>query len=146
MIEWPIIAITRFFFAFANDTAVIYRINNIEETEYTKVIRNVISWSPYNNLTLNIRKTKDLVVSVIQNGHWPSVKRLPLWFMLNNYPPPLTLNLCLVLNSPILGKIFCAFYSPHDFMHLYKITPQPPVFEGIKSYPCQHIAQANKYW
>lgn len=39
-------------------------------------------------------------------------------------------------------------YSPHDFMHLLKITPQSFVLQGIKSWPAQPfpIAQALKSW
>ena len=50
-------------FKFADDTTVVGRISNNDETEYRKEIENLVNWCNDNNLSLNVNKTKEIVVN-----------------------------------------------------------------------------------
>ena len=46
-------------FKLADDTTIVDRISNNDETEYRSVIENLVNWCGDNNLSLNVNKTKD---------------------------------------------------------------------------------------
>ena len=50
-------------FKFADDTTVVGWISNNDETEYRKEIENLVNWCGNNNLSLNVNKTKEIVIN-----------------------------------------------------------------------------------
>ena len=49
-------------FKFADDTTVVGWISNDDETEYRNEIENLVNWCGNNNLSLNVSKTKEIVI------------------------------------------------------------------------------------
>ena len=49
-------------FKFADDTTVVGRISNNDETEYRNEIENLVNWCSNNNLSLNVNKMKEIVI------------------------------------------------------------------------------------
>ena len=49
-------------FKFADDTTVVGRISDNDETEYRNEIENLVNWCSNNNLSLNANKTKEIVI------------------------------------------------------------------------------------
>ncbi len=49
---------------FADDTTVIGLITNNDETAYRKEVSELVTWCDANNLTMNISKTKEMVVDM----------------------------------------------------------------------------------
>ena len=49
-------------FKFADDTTVVGRISNNDETEYRNEIENLVNWCGNNNLSLNVNKMKEMVI------------------------------------------------------------------------------------
>ena len=49
-------------FKFADDTTVVGRISNNDETEYRNEIENLVNWCGDNNFSLNVNKTKEIVI------------------------------------------------------------------------------------
>ena len=47
---------------FAHDTAVVGLITNNDETAYREEVRDLAVWCQYNKLSLNVSKTKELIV------------------------------------------------------------------------------------
>lgn len=52
---------------FTNDTTVLSLINNNNETSYRTEVQHLLSWCENNNLALNIRKTKEIIVDFRRN-------------------------------------------------------------------------------
>ena len=50
------------FFKFADDTTVVGRISNNDETEYRNEIENLVNLNGNNNLSLNVNKMKEIVI------------------------------------------------------------------------------------
>eukprot|EP00061_Rhincodon_typus_P017704 g46515.t1 len=48
---------------FADNTTVVGRISNNDETEYRKGIDSFLAWRKANNLSLNVSKVKELVIN-----------------------------------------------------------------------------------
>ena len=51
-------------FKFADDTTVVGRISNNDETEYRNEIENLVNWCGNNNFSLNVNKTKEIVIDL----------------------------------------------------------------------------------
>ncbi|KAM4555671.1 uncharacterized protein PAE49_014647 [Odontesthes bonariensis] len=51
-----------FFFKFAEDTTVVGLINKNDETNYRSEVSRLVQWCGHNNLSLNVEKTKEMVV------------------------------------------------------------------------------------
>ena len=49
-------------FKFADDNTVVGRISNNDETEYRNEIEKLVNWCGDNNLSLNVNKTKEIVI------------------------------------------------------------------------------------
>ena len=49
-------------FKFADDTTIVGRISNNDETEYRNEIENLVNWCGDNNLSLNVNKMKEIVI------------------------------------------------------------------------------------
>ena len=47
---------------FADDTTVVGQISNDDETEYRNGIENLVNWCDNNNFSLNVNKTKEIVI------------------------------------------------------------------------------------
>ena len=47
---------------FANDTTVVGLITDNDETAYREEVRDLVMWCQDNNLSLNVIKTKDMIV------------------------------------------------------------------------------------
>ncbi len=65
---------------FADDTSVVGLISNNDETHYREEVAQLAEWCGANNLSLNVEKTKDVVMVFMRNSvdhpHWPSTARL----------------------------------------------------------------------
>ncbi len=65
---------------FANDTSVVGLISNNNEMHYKEEVAQLAEWCGANNLSLNVSKTKEVVMDFRQNSgdhpHWPSTARL----------------------------------------------------------------------
>ncbi len=66
---------------FADDTTVVGLISNNDETHYREEVAQLAEWCGANNLSLNVEKTKEVVVDFrrrnsIDHPHWPSTARL----------------------------------------------------------------------
>ena len=48
-------------FKFAENTTIVGRISNNEETEYRNELENLVNWCGNNNLSLNVNKTMEIV-------------------------------------------------------------------------------------
>ena len=55
---------SKLIFKFADDTIVVGQISNNDETEYRNEIENLVNWCNNNNLSLNVNKTKGIVIDV----------------------------------------------------------------------------------
>ena len=53
---------SNFFIMFADDTTVVGLITNNDETAYREEVRALGVWCQENNLTLNVNKTKEMIV------------------------------------------------------------------------------------
>ena len=53
---------------FADDTTVIGLITNGDESAYRSEVENLVEWCQANNLTLNVDKTKEMVIRYRQGG------------------------------------------------------------------------------
>ena len=49
-------------FKFADDTTIVDRISNNDETEYRNEIENLVNWCGNNNLSLNANKMKEILI------------------------------------------------------------------------------------
>ena len=49
-------------YKFADDTTIMGRITNNDESEYRREVENLVEWCKENNLSLNVGKTKELIV------------------------------------------------------------------------------------
>ena len=60
-------------FKFADDTTVVGRISNNDETEYRNERENLVNWCGDNNLSLNVNKTKEIDIDFwkCSGGHVP---------------------------------------------------------------------------
>ncbi len=65
---------------FADDTTVVGLISNNDETHYREEVAQLAEWCGANNLSLNVEKTKEVVMDFRRNSvdhpHWPSTVRL----------------------------------------------------------------------
>ncbi len=65
---------------FADDTSVVGLISNNDETHYREEVAQLAEWCGANNLSLNVEKTKEVVMDFRRNPvdhpHWPSTARL----------------------------------------------------------------------
>ena len=50
------------FIKFADDTTVVGLVTNNEETQYRQEVENLVTWCKNNNLSLNVDKTKEMVI------------------------------------------------------------------------------------
>eukprot|EP00061_Rhincodon_typus_P013340 g39656.t1 len=55
-------------YKFADDTTVVGQISNNNESEYKKKIEGLVRWCNENNLSLNVSKTKDLIINFRKKG------------------------------------------------------------------------------
>jgi hypothetical protein len=53
---------------FADDTTVVGLITDNDETSYREEVRDLAVWCQYNNLSLNVSKTKELIVDYINRA------------------------------------------------------------------------------
>ena len=56
---------------FADDTAVIGRITNNDESDYRKEVEHLEGWCRDNNLCINVKKTKEMIVDFRRSRHLP---------------------------------------------------------------------------
>ncbi len=56
---------------FADDTVVLGLINNNDETAYLGEVKRLTSWCQDNCLSLNVSKTKELIVDFRKRQNWP---------------------------------------------------------------------------
>ena len=66
---------------FADDTTGVGLITNNDETAYREEVRAIGVWCQENNLTLNVNKTKEMIVDFRkqQRVHPPSISAGPQW-------------------------------------------------------------------
>ncbi|KAI3354601.1 hypothetical protein L3Q82_019105, partial [Scortum barcoo] len=58
---------------FADDTAVVGRIANNDESDYRQEVEHLEGWCRQNNLCINVKKTKEMIVDYFRRGrHLPS--------------------------------------------------------------------------
>eukprot|EP00061_Rhincodon_typus_P005528 g25150.t1 len=55
-------------YKFADDTTVVGWISNNDESEYRKEIEDSVTWCNENNLSLNVSKTKELIIDFRKKG------------------------------------------------------------------------------
>lgn len=80
---------------FENDSCVVGRITSSDEAEYWKEIENFVTWCQDNSLSLDVRKTKELVINFGKNAgvYAPSASMVPRWKWLRASCRSLTLVL-----------------------------------------------------
>eukprot|EP00061_Rhincodon_typus_P017241 g45845.t1 len=59
---------TNAIYKFANDTILVGRISNNDESKYRREIEGLVIWCNENNLSLNIGKTKELIIDFRKKG------------------------------------------------------------------------------
>ncbi|KAI3367265.1 hypothetical protein L3Q82_008310 [Scortum barcoo] len=57
---------------FADDTAVVGRIANNDESDYRQEVEHLEGWCRQNNLCINVKKTKEMIVDFRRGRHLPS--------------------------------------------------------------------------
>ncbi|KAI3375380.1 hypothetical protein L3Q82_021869 [Scortum barcoo] len=57
---------------FADDTAVVGRIANNDESDYRQEVEQLEGWCRQNNLCINVKKTKEMIVDFRRGRHLPS--------------------------------------------------------------------------
>ena len=57
---------------FADDTAVVGRIMNNDEFDYRQEVEHLEGWCSENNLCVNVKKTKEMIVDFRRGRHFPS--------------------------------------------------------------------------
>ncbi|KAI3370782.1 hypothetical protein L3Q82_007318 [Scortum barcoo] len=57
---------------FADDTAVVGRIANNDESNYRQEVEHLEGWCRQNNLCINVKKTKEMIVDFRRGRHLPS--------------------------------------------------------------------------
>ncbi|KAI3375612.1 hypothetical protein L3Q82_003934 [Scortum barcoo] len=57
---------------FADDTAVVGRIANNDESDYRQEVEHLEGWCRQNNLCINVKKTKEMILDFRRGRHLPS--------------------------------------------------------------------------
>eukprot|EP00061_Rhincodon_typus_P012275 g37905.t1 len=55
-------------YKFADDTTVVRRISNNDESKYTREMEVLVMWCNENNLSLNVSKTRKLIIDFREKG------------------------------------------------------------------------------
>eukprot|EP00061_Rhincodon_typus_P002475 g17666.t1 len=55
-------------YKFADNTTVVGQISNIDESKYRSQIEGLVTWCNENNLSLNVGKTKELIIDLRKKG------------------------------------------------------------------------------
>eukprot|EP00061_Rhincodon_typus_P003483 g20201.t1 len=58
---------------FTDDTIIVGRISNIDESNYRREIEGLVTWCSENNLSLNVSRTKELVIDRKKGGEYASI-------------------------------------------------------------------------
>eukprot|EP00061_Rhincodon_typus_P009024 g32169.t1 len=80
-------------YKFADDTTVVGRISNNDESKYRWEVEGLVTWYDENNLSLNISKTKELIINFRNKGgehapisiNGPEVERMKSIKLLENH-------------------------------------------------------------